>query len=295
MLGDNGMEHLAHSNILWTSVVSKLALQDRTTLYPTDTTRILILVTFFIYIRAGRTIYYNRKQLQEFSPSESDPVSAGHAEPMATIKTTEITVTSAEAGDPDIVPLQELSSLGSAVASRAYTVTVGTGGPHSQIPSGASPFQPSRPDTSFGPVVHSVRRRNYELNNAAWAYAKCAILFFAALLITWIPSSANRVYSFVHPGTLPTLEFMSAFVLPLQGFWNAVIYIVTSLTACKSLWGDLRQERRPCVRQLGACARDENLSEEQATSVSRTPQRVKMNAESESMTELANSDSHSDH
>ena len=83
------------------------------------------------------------------------------------------------------------------------------------------------------------RRRNvHDTHSATWSYTKCAILFFAALLITWIPSSGNRVYSLINGGaTSKPLFFASAFVLPLQGFWNAIIYIVTSWAACKSLWG----------------------------------------------------------
>jgi hypothetical protein len=89
-----------------------------------------------------------------------------------------------------------------------------------------------------GAVNASSRRRNFESHNAAWAYTKCAILFFSVLLITWIPSSGNRVYSMVNGGDVSKpLFFASAFVLPLQGFWNAIIYIVTSWAACKSLWG----------------------------------------------------------
>ena len=86
-----------------------------------------------------------------------------------------------------------------------------------------------------------------ELNNAAWSYTKCAILFFTAMLITWIPSSANRVYSEVNDGkALLGLEYASAFVLPLQGLWNCLIYIVTSWTGCKNYFRELglmRQER----------------------------------------------------
>jgi hypothetical protein len=35
------------------------------------------------------------------------------------------------------------------------------------------------------------------------------------------------------------LNFASGLVLPLQGFWNTVINIMTSLPACKALWVDL--------------------------------------------------------
>lgn len=89
--------------------------------------------------------------------------------------------------------------------------------------------------STASPNQHT-RRRNFETNNATWSYTKCAILFFSVLLITWIPSSANRVYSMIHGGAISKpLFFASAFVLPLQGFWNAIIYIVTSWAACKSL------------------------------------------------------------
>lgn len=86
--------------------------------------------------------------------------------------------------------------------------------------------------------LNILRRRNYEIHNATWSYTKCAILFFSVLLVTWIPSSGNRVYSMINGGDVSKpLFFASAFVLPLQGFWNAIIYIVTSWAACKSLWG----------------------------------------------------------
>jgi hypothetical protein len=59
-------------------------------------------------------------------------------------------------------------------------------------------------------------------------------------MVTWIPSSANRVYSYVHPGQIsPGLEFASAFVLPLQGFWNGLIYATTSIPACKAFWREV--------------------------------------------------------
>jgi hypothetical protein len=44
------------------------------------------------------------------------------------------------------------------------------------------------------------------------------------------------MYSHIHPNEVSKpLQFMSATVLPLQGFWNAVIYAVTSWAACKAL------------------------------------------------------------
>jgi hypothetical protein len=76
------------------------------------------------------------------------------------------------------------------------------------------------------------------------AYAKCALLFFTAMLITWIPASANRLYVLVDGKASVQLGYLSAFVLPLQGFWNALIYYYTSRAACKQVIASLRTGRR---------------------------------------------------
>jgi hypothetical protein len=79
-------------------------------------------------------------------------------------------------------------------------------------------------------------RRNIDGNRAAISYCKVALLFFVATTVTWVPSTVNRVVTVVHPDRpIFWLAYTSALVLPLQGFWNAIIYIFTSLPACKSL------------------------------------------------------------
>ena len=35
------------------------------------------------------------------------------------------------------------------------------------------------------------------------------------------------------------LNYIESLVLPLQGFWNAVIYMSTSVPACRALWATL--------------------------------------------------------
>jgi hypothetical protein len=84
---------------------------------------------------------------------------------------------------------------------------------------------------------HQMPRHLTNMDRVLWSYTKVALLFFTAMLVTWIPSSANRIYSLVHPGYIsPALQFAAAFVLPLQGFWNAIIYITTSWHACRCLF-----------------------------------------------------------
>lgn len=36
------------------------------------------------------------------------------------------------------------------------------------------------------------------------------------------------------------LNYTSSFVLPLQGFWNSLIYVSISWPAFRTLWGDMR-------------------------------------------------------
>jgi hypothetical protein len=88
-----------------------------------------------------------------------------------------------------------------------------------------------------------------------------------------VPSTINRVYTLVYAGEVSfTLNYIESLVLPLQGFWNAVIYIATSIPACKATWNTVRG--RAFVKSF-------TLSE---MSMPRQSERF---GKSESMTELA--------
>lgn len=211
----------------------------------------------FIYLRAGRTIYNKRKQLNNFSDPNNDP------DPYST-KTTEVCVTTEAVGSVDgIMPSaitsdrhrrqQRASQPANNPGGGAYTVTItadmetaqdAEGGNNEPVDT-APTISNIRAGTSAGPT-RTQRRRNMEMNNAAWSYTKCAILFFTAMLITWIPSSANRVYSVVNDGkAVVGLEYASSTVLPLQGLWNCLIYIVTSWTGCKNYFRELGLAPQP--------------------------------------------------
>lgn len=192
-----------------------------------------------------------RRELRAFS---QQPVHEEEVEnPFTSFKTTEVHITS------ELVPLPPERPSDTVCKSQAgngifqdrgydrYTVTIAS---HPRV---------TRPTTPSGELLalrhHKVAM---EANSAAWGYTKIAVLFFISLLITWVcqkipyglllrhhsmltarfkvPSSVNRVYSVVHPSYISVpFTFASAIVLPLMGFWNSVIYITTSWTACKSL------------------------------------------------------------
>ncbi|KAL8790043.1 MAG: hypothetical protein Q9195_006545 [Heterodermia aff. obscurata] len=206
---------------------------------------ICIMASFTIYLLAGREIFTKRKQLREFSNSNR-PAYVAVENPFTSFKTTEVHVTS-ELAD---TPFQGTSSIvgkmdgtGGATSSpdlRQYSVTINCTPASPTIPSPS--LRPKTWMSSTATSSHRVelQRRNnraaLEANTAAWGYTKCAILFFISLLVTWVPSSINRVYSLVYPERISVhFTYASAVVLPLMGFWNSVIYITTSWAACKSL------------------------------------------------------------
>lgn len=74
------------------------------------------------------------------------------------------------------------------------------------------------------------------------AYLRTSFIFAVSILVTWTPSSINRVYSLVHPTkTSYSLNVAGAVVLPLQGLWNAVIFVFTT-------WAILKDEFREIAR-----------------------------------------------
>lgn len=61
------------------------------------------------------------------------------------------------------------------------------------------------------------------------AYLRTSFVFAISILVTWTPSSINRVYTLIYPERASYgLNIAAAVVLPLQGVWNAVIYFTTS-------------------------------------------------------------------
>jgi hypothetical protein len=66
-------------------------------------------------------------------------------------------------------------------------------------------------------------------NRGAKTYAQVAFLLYIVMLSVWVPSTANRVYGVVRPRKVNFgLNAAAAAVLPLQGFFNTLVYLFTS-------------------------------------------------------------------
>ncbi|KAM0248847.1 hypothetical protein ACHAQJ_009279 [Trichoderma viride] len=256
-----------------------------------------------------------RKQVYVFQSSDLDPISVD--EVMTSNPSTDATLTLETMSEPDPTKFSHnISRPGYAGGSSSETAT----GPHSvhiatdrsnlsnqsdgtQATYCGSPTphrgsNPPRPNGSHSHSVaarafRSIRRRNHERDNAAWSYTKCALLFFTAMLVTWIPSSANRLYSLTHNKAISVpLEFMSVFVLPLQGFWNFLVYVTISWTACKNLFHDMWLAVRSAAisrmdRIRGRTNNEENPESPESPESPENPENSENSENSESPEQLA--------
>ncbi|KAB8234649.1 putative cAMP receptor-like protein [Aspergillus alliaceus] len=208
-----------------------------------------IILTLAIYIRTGRIIWERRRQLQQLDnldSADSNPTCEGeqtaehfesfqmrNPERPYTRATTEIRVTSeitrSQQGNYPTVeePCNPVSPF-----YNPYSVTIEGG---FMVPLKALKHSHSE--------SWSRRRAMSDTGTAAWAYTKYAMLFFVALIVTWVPSTINRAYALAYPHTPNfALNYVSSFVLPLQGFWNSIIYTSISWPAFKTIYRNFRGE-----------------------------------------------------
>ncbi|CAF9909200.1 MAG: hypothetical protein ALECFALPRED_005408 [Alectoria fallacina] len=231
-----------------------------------------ILISFCIYVLAGREIFAKRKELRAFS-NPSGPVPVQIENPFTGFKTTEIHITSelATLHSPNMsnvffMPDKERLDKNDKRYDQ-YSVTIGS-----------APMSPrSEAPPPMTPRAHStISQRNnkaaMEANRAAFGYTKVALLFFVSLLVTWVsshtppwnqaqvthpayqpfqvPSSINRVYSLIHPSLVsPRFTYGAGVVLPLMGFWNSIIYITTSWAAVRLLFNGKLNGNNGSVRR----------------------------------------------
>ncbi|TVY15055.1 hypothetical protein LARI1_G007555 [Lachnellula arida] len=190
-----------------------------------------IVFAFAVYAMAGKVIWNKRRHLDGFlNPLNENPFTQ--------IVTTEIEITHQERF---IVKEDDETQITSERPKHfdPYSVNV-------QVDPTAQPGRPMPAPMRMRGITRDIAES--ETNPDAWLYARVAFLFFLALLITWVPSSVNRVYAMANPGvTNFALNYVSSLVFPLQGFWNVIVYIVTSQQACRRLWSSMT--RRSSARQ----------------------------------------------
>ncbi|KFZ12514.1 hypothetical protein V501_04167 [Pseudogymnoascus sp. VKM F-4519 (FW-2642)] len=197
----------------------------------------LIVLSATIYIFAGRKILHSRRRLKSLAKDSLGSSSMAQNE-----------IDFPRATDLEIADEGHLALENGASSSSPH------GDLELEMTSNHRPEYPSDPvHTGSGTVMSSSnrplgdtqsranpaaedRRASFEANSITWTYSKVAMLFLLALLVTWIPPTSNRIYNFVNSAPNFTLSYLSALVVPLQGFWNSIIYVATSYAAVKSIF-----------------------------------------------------------
>lgn len=227
--------------------------------------RVIICATMCIYIATGRQIFKKRAELRSFSKlpdEEGATLTNPFTVDFRSIKVeTEMKIeTTWKHADVDQGSLEAPPSCGSCTSTKEFSepiialpqkpsrsLTRHEDGAHngyratvfSTIPRTAD-TDTKRSQSLSTNLKASNKRRTAEGNAAAWSYFKVAFLMFAALFIVWVPSTVNRVQQFFDKGhSIFGLNLASALVLPLQGFWNAMIYVSTTWPECKRAAGDM--------------------------------------------------------
>ena len=191
-----------------------------------------------VYATALKVIWTNRRHLDGFM----NPLNEN---PFASTITTSIEITYEERFIVKDGGSQEISEASAEVEPDPYSVNVEVG---RQTPAPTHTLPAAlRMRTLTRDAAES------ETNTEAWLYARVAVLFFIALIIAWVPSSINRLYGLARPGVINfPLNYISSFVFPLQGFWNSIVYIITSQSACRRLWNQLfSRNRRRTLGRVG--------------------------------------------
>lgn len=143
---------------------------------------LMIVIIFSIYIYAGKEIFQKRSQLRSFNVPPPFPILEN---PFVSCKTTEIKITSELADLPTLNASQisfKMDPNGRIQSTQGYdqySVTIET----TPRP---SPARPTASAASSHDTTYHHRTAAMEANTAAWSYTKCALLFFASLLITWV-------------------------------------------------------------------------------------------------------------
>ncbi|KAL2154569.1 hypothetical protein VTH82DRAFT_3245 [Thermothelomyces myriococcoides] len=90
-------------------------------------------------------------------------------------------------------------------------------------------------------IWNRFRRKLANMDPIKLAYLRTSFVYAVSVLVTWTPSSINRIYTIVNPSHNSfALNMAGAIVLSLQGLWNAIIFAASSYGILKDQYYHLR-------------------------------------------------------
>lgn len=230
---------------------------------------VVIFITFSLYIRIGQRIFKKgrerRKLHEELEGSGQLSVTRNPFLATGISKTTEIAVTyeskSARKGQHSpLSPISSADEIRTAEPPTTPTYSFSVEGVSRAMT--ASPLPRSSRTSFAGSRIWEDCKWSSAMTKGEWSYYKCAMLFFLAQIVTWVPSSANRVYSLVFPA---------------KGLFRAIAGIrscaaVAGVLEHRHLYGDVMAGLRGVIRGLGGEGEriDGGKWKERVTSTSRS-------------------------
>src|SRR5262249_49313988 len=113
----------------------------------------------------------------------------------------------------------------------------------SSISTGAAP-SPSKSST-WSRMRTPMSRFTSKHDVVKLAYVRMSFLFALSVLVTWVPATINRIYGLVAPNSFSFgLNLASAFVVSLQGVWNAVIFFTVNWKIVREKYVIFRRGRK---------------------------------------------------
>ncbi|KAL7928539.1 putative G-protein coupled receptor protein [Trichoderma chlorosporum] len=209
---------------------------------------ICIVGSILCYFLVGWHVFRMRNRLRSFSTSKNrekeksmDPSQAEAAQEgcYGTV-TTEVQVTHTLANslpyEPQPVYIQQGSRHVSFDNSAPEIQPAGDNQYYSSVTTASPKEAPPQPPLlqRFMTSVRAISGKFHISDPIKRAYLRTSFLFAISVLVTWIPSSLNRIHGWLDGGSPYDFHVATAAVLPLQGLWNAIIFFVTSWRPIKA-------------------------------------------------------------
>ena len=159
--------------------------------------RIVLVTTFVIYLRAGHVILLLRRKLRSFA-NQSNSLS---------LSTTDEPGRAPNAAGKISVTTVDTVELSGVITNPSAPSTPSTPSTPNTPPPAAKPFPGFANIATYSCHIEAAAPRRpslprfkssngaMEANRAAWAYCRCAMLFFLALLITWVCSPLPHTHT----------------------------------------------------------------------------------------------------
>ena len=156
--------------------------------------RVVMCITFAIYIRVGVEIYRKGRMLRSlaYQYSGSSSMSKPLSKKSNGSRSTEVRITS-EPMNVQVVPHAQIRS-DEGMAAKGYdeyTITIEAKGESQD----GEPATEQQIPLERRPVLRSHGSSANDSNAAAWGYARCAFFFFLAMLVTWVSGVKDRLRS----------------------------------------------------------------------------------------------------